>query len=310
MASSKSTSTVPFLSSLCYHAYTAHFFVRDNIKEVICLGMLFGALNAAVASDFEMGASRSFREILVSLPQMFLWSWTHLFYFTLHNQCSAAAIAEDKINKPWRPLPAGRITPRQAKVLVYCMYPTILAVSYTVGGVGPCLVGAFLTLWYNEWHGASDPLLKNFLNGLGFACFFAGPLEIATKSSVLAGDMKAFMWLLVIAGAIATAAHAQDFLDIEGDRASGRKTVPLLIGDANARSALALGIIGWTALSCWFWDLGSAGRSWRSCIPACVAGTIVISGFYWDKIREADQRSWKIYPIWLVGLFLMPLRIF
>ncbi|KAE8410237.1 UbiA prenyltransferase family [Aspergillus pseudocaelatus] len=222
---------------------------------------------------------------------MFLWLWSNLFLFTLHNQRSASAISEGKINKPWRPLSAGRISSRQVRMLIYCMYLAIFTVSGTKGGAAPCILEAFSCLWYNEWNGASNPLLKNLLNGVGFACFFAGPLEVATDNSVLSGDMKAFMLLLVLAGAIMTTVHAQDFRDIEGDRVSGRKTVPLLIGDQKARSALAVGIIGWTALSCWFWDLGSAERPWLSCIPACVAGTIVVWGFYWNKTREGDRRS-------------------
>ncbi|PYH29349.1 UbiA family prenyltransferase [Aspergillus neoniger CBS 115656] len=298
-----------FLSSSFYHAHTAHLLVCDNIKEIICLGVLFGVLNASVASEFGMGASLPFHQILLSLPQMFLWSWSNLFLFTLHNQRSESAISEDKINKSWRPLPAGRITPHQVKLLLYCMYPVIFAIAGTTGGAGPCLLEAFSCLWYNEWNGASNPLLKNLLNGIGFACFFSGPLEVATKSSVLSGDMKAFKWLLVLTGAITTTSHAQDFRDIDGDRITGRSTVPLLIGDENARSALAVGIIGWTALSCWFWDVGSAERSWLSCIPACVAGTIVVRGFYWNKTRAGDRRAWKIYPLWLIGLFVMPLRI-
>jgi 4-hydroxybenzoate polyprenyltransferase len=190
------------------------------------------------------------------------------------------------------------------------MYPVIFAISGTMGGTAPCVLEAFCCLWYNEWNGASNPILKNLLNGMGFACFFAGPLEVATKRSVLSDDRKAFMWLLVLAGAISTTVHAQDFRDIDGDRVSGRRTVPLLIGDDNARAVLALGIIGWTALSCWLWDLGSAERPWLSGIPACVAGAIVVWAFYRSRTREGDRRSWKLYPLWLVGLFLIPLRIF
>ena len=58
-----------FLSASFYNAYAAHLFVCDNIKDIICLGLLFGTLNASVASEFGMGASLSFRQILVSLPQ-------------------------------------------------------------------------------------------------------------------------------------------------------------------------------------------------------------------------------------------------
>lgn len=298
-----------FLSSSCYHLYTAHLFVCDNIKDIICLGLLFGALNASQASEFGMGASMSFSQILASLPEMLLWSWSNLFLFTLHNQRHASAISEDNFNKPWRPLSAGRISPHQVKMLIFCVYPAIFTVSGTIGGLAPCILEAFSCLWYNEWNGASNPLLKNLLNGIGFACFFAGPLEVATNRSVLSGDMKAFMWLLVLAGAISTTVHAQDFRDIDGDRVSGRKTVPLSIGEEYARAALVVGIIGWTALSCWLWDLGSAERSWLSCIPACVAGAIIAWSFYRNKTREGDRRSWKLYPLWLVGLFLIPLRI-
>lgn len=65
------------------------------------------------------------------------------------------------------------------------------------------------------------------------------------------------MWHHVLTGAITTTAHAQDFRDSDGDRITGRRTVPLLIGGENAGLPWQLGIIGWTALSCWFWDVGS-----------------------------------------------------
>lgn len=297
------------ISSLCYHVYTAYLFSCNNTKDIICLGLIFGALNASVASEMGMGATLSFDQILASSPAMLLWSWSNLFLFNLHNQRHVSAISEDRINKPWRPLPAGRITPRQVNTLIYCMYPITFAVSGIVGGVGPCLLETFSCLWYNEWGGASNPLLKNLLNGIGFACFFGGPLEVATGHSVLSGDMKAFWWLLVLAGAISTTVHAQDFRDIDGDRASGRETVPLFIGDGNARAILAVGIIGWTVISCWLWNLGLAERQWNSCIFACVAGALVVCSFHWNKTREGDRRSWKLYPMWLIGLFVIPVGI-
>lgn len=302
-------SMMSFLSSLCYHVYTAYLFICDTVLVIICVGLLFGALNASIASEFGMGASMSLNPILASLPEMFLWSWVNLLLFTLHNQRHASAITEDRIDKPWRPLPAGRISPRQVKIVIFCMYPTILAGSWMMGGLGPCILEAFCCFWYNEWNGASHPMLRNLLNCIGIACFYAGPLEIATKSSIFSGDMKAFIWLLVLAGAMSTTIHAQDFRDIEGDRVSGRRTVPLFIGDKIARAFLAVGITGWTALSCWLWDLGSVEHPWPSCIPACVTGFIVIYSFYRNKTREGDRRSWKLYPLWLVGLFLIPVRV-
>lgn len=300
------------MSSFSYHAYTAYLFSCNNLKDIVCLGYIFGVLNASIAAKFGMGPDLPLHHILASSPRMLLWSWTNLFLFNLHNQRHASAISEDRINKPWRPLPSGRITPSQVKWIMYSMYPFVLSVSGLVGGLVPCCLEAFCCLWYNEWGGASNPFVKNFLNGAGFACFFAGPLEVATGHSILyeASNMKAVWWLLVLAGAITTTSHAQDFRDVTGDQASGRQTIPLMFGDEKARSILVIGIIGWTAVSCWLWNIGSMTRPWTSCIVAWIAAAMVIHSFIFDRTRQGDIRSWKLYPCWILGLFLIPCRIF
>lgn len=293
------------VSALCHHVYTIYLFNCNNIKDIICLGLLFGGLNASIASQLNMGPDLSLQQILASSPAMLLWSWSNLFIFNLHNQRSPSAVAEDKINKPWRPIPAGRISSNQATRIMYCMYPVILGVSFTIGGLGPCLFEAFSCLWYNEWGGASNPFLKNLLNGLGFACFFAGPLEVATRHSIFSGEGKAALWLLIFAATITTISHAQDFRDMEGDRASGRKTLPLAVGNMNGRILVAVGILGWTLLSCWFWEVGLV--DWRRYAVAWAAGIAMAGNFFRDWTREGDTLSWKLFPPWMVGLFLLPL---
>ncbi|KAG8158762.1 hypothetical protein KVR01_011205 [Diaporthe batatas] len=254
---------------------------------------MFGGLNASIASQFGMGPDRSVKEILASLPAMLPWSWSNLIIFNLHNQRGHIATAEDRINKPWRPTPSRRISSNQATWIMYCMYPVIFGVSFTSGGLGPCLFEVFSCLWYNEWGGASDPFLKNLLNGLGFACCFAGPMEVATGHSIFCGQGKAALWLLVLAATITTTSHAQDFRDMEGDRASGRKTVPLVIGDAKGRVLLAVGILGWTFVFCWFWGVGIT--EWRRYIVACFSGSAMAGNFLRDRTREGDTLSWKLF---------------
>lgn len=284
------------ISALCFHVYTVYLFSRDNIKDIICMGFLFGALNASAASRISLGPPISFTGILASSPAMLLWSWSNLFLFNLHNQRHASAVAEDAVNKPWRPIPAGRLSSREATLAMYFMYLVILAICLEVGGLLPCIFEVFLFLWYNEWGGASDPYLKNILNGLGFACFFAGPLEVATGHSVLSSNQQTVQWLLLLVGAITTTANTQDFRDMEEDRASGRKTVPLLIGDLNARLALAAGVAGWTGLACWFWGVGLA--EWRVGSLSWIAGTIMAGKFSRDRTRAGDSLSWKLFPAW------------
>lgn len=302
------TSRREITSSLLHHIHTIYLFSRNDIKIAIGVGWLFGALNASIASTFfTMGGgpdNKSPLQILQSTPAMLLWSWSHLFLFNLHNQRHASSIAEDAINKPWRPLPARRLSPRQATRIMYCMYPIVALVSLGLGGLVPSVIEVGLCLWYNEAKGSSNAFLKNVLNALGLACFFAGPLEVVTGHSVFCGDMKAATWLLIIACAIMSTSHAQDFRDMEGDRAARRVTLPLLIGDTNARLLLAFGIVFWTAVASWFWEVGLLGS-----LAAWMAGAAVVFNLFLDKTHAGDARSWKMFPCWLLGLFLLPVHV-
>lgn len=292
-------------SSLLHHIHTVYLFSRNDIKIAIGVGWLFGALNASIASTFTMGPSLSPWQILQSTPAMLLWSWGHLFLFNLHNQRHASSIAEDAINKPWRPLPARRLSPEQATRIMYCMYPIVFTlVSLRLGGLFPSVMEMSLCLWYNEAKGSSNAFLKNVLNALGLVCFFAGPLEVVTGHSVFCGDMRAATWLLILACAIMSTSHAQDFRDLEGDKAAGRVTLPLLIGDMNARFLLAFGIVFWTAVACWFWEVGLVDSS-----AAWLAGAAVVFNLFRDKTHEGNTRSWKLFPCWLLGLFLLPAQV-
>ncbi|TRX93692.1 hypothetical protein FHL15_005368 [Xylaria flabelliformis] len=288
------------LSNVPYFANTLYLFVRDNLKDIVCMGYLFGVLNATIAFKFSMGPALHITEIILTTHRMILWSLSNLLLFNLHNQRHPSAVLEDRQNKPWRPLPAGRISPKQTTHLIFAMYPVILLISYKWGGMIPCLLEAFSCLWYNEWGGAADPFLKNLLNGVGFACFFAGPLEVLTRESIFSGQGKAATWLGILTACITTTVHTQDFRDVRGDRAAGRITVPLSIGDTAARLLVAVGVCGWTLAASWYWEAG------KQALVAVLAGGIMVCNLFWDRTTEGDSRTWKLWPAWIFGLFLVP----
>ncbi|KAI1198639.1 hypothetical protein F5X97DRAFT_342534 [Nemania serpens] len=289
-------------NTLAYHAYTIYLFSRDNIKDIIIMGFLFGCLNASVAPRFSMGPALSIEQLLLVAPKMLLWSWSNLFIFNLHNQRHGSAVAEDALNKPWRPIPAGRISTMQTTRLMYLMYPILLGVSLRYGGLVPCVAETLFCLWYNEWGGASRPFTKNLQNGLGFACFFAGPLEVATGHSVFAGRGKAAVWLAILTAAVTTTVHMQDFRDMDGDRVANRQTVPLAIGDFPARIIVALGIAFWTVAASCYWGASLTG----SC-AAWIAGGGLVVNLFRDRSQPGDAFTWKTWPAWVFGLFLLPL---
>ncbi|OTA69088.1 hypothetical protein K449DRAFT_319411, partial [Hypoxylon sp. EC38] len=237
-----------YIHYLSYHIYTGWLFVRSDAPNITTLGVIFASLNASVAPIITMGPALSFPQILATVPSQILWSWSNLFLFALHNQRYSAP--EDALNKPWRPLASGRLTSQDATWIMYSMYPVVIIVALKYGGLAPCLLEMFITIWYNEYGGHKNTILKDLLNGFGFPCFLAGPLEIATGRSIFSGQGKAAKWISIIAGAVATSGLIQDFRDIEGDRAVGRKTIPLVIGNTNARLLATLYVVIFTCLSC------------------------------------------------------------
>ncbi|KAI0376538.1 UbiA prenyltransferase family [Hypomontagnella monticulosa] len=273
--------------------YTVWLFICNDVTNLTLIGIIFAILNASVAPIIAMGPQLPFRQILATIPSQVLWSCSNLFLFNLHNQ--RHGIAEDTLNKPWRPLPSGRLTPEEATLIMYFMYPVTIIIALKCGGLAPCLLEMVFCLWHNEWGGGENAILKNLINGFGIPCLIAGPLEIATGRSIFSGQGKSAIWLSIIAAAIATTSHIQDFRDVEGDGAVGRRTIPLVIGDTNARLLASLGVVIFTYLSCWFWESG-----WRE-----------IANLFLNRTREGDDFSFKrLWFLWMLGLFSLPVFMF
>lgn len=76
-----------------------------------------------------------------------------------------------------------------------CMYPIVLLLALTVDGLGPCLLEALSCFWYNKLGRASQPFVKNLLNGLCFACLPARSLEVVNGRSIFSGQGDATRWL-------------------------------------------------------------------------------------------------------------------
>lgn len=290
------------LTSFCYHIHTVYLMCSNNIWDIIIGGFLFGTINSFAAPCISMGPALTSAQVLAAAPSMLLWSCSNLFLFCLHNQRQPGNMAEDVLNKPWRPLVSGRLTPDQAVRLLYLMHPLCLAIAIHVGGFAPYAVLTFFHVWYNEFGAASNGLLKNLFNGVGVGCFFAGPLEVATRRSVLAGDAQAALWVGLLMAAVATTSHVQDFRDMRGDRAAGRCTVPLMMDEMAARVVAVVGAGGWTELACRFW---AAGRL-QSAAP-WAAATLMMANLLLDRNHAGDVRAWQLWSVWVLGLVLLPI---
>jgi 4-hydroxybenzoate polyprenyltransferase len=151
-----------------------------------------------------------------------------------------ADVATDRINRPERPLPSGEVTLRAAWVAVAALSAAALALAACVNAAYFLCVAVTLPLT------ASYSLPPLRLKRVPFA---AGAV-IATPRGLLlvvagwaagggadrreAWVLGALAWLYVFG-----ASTTKDFADVEGDRATGCRTLPILWGPARAARFVA-----------------------------------------------------------------------
>lgn len=159
-----------------------------------------------------------------------------------------------------------------------------------------------LTWMYNDL-GAADEnfLMRHVCNALGFVMFGAGAANVACGNG---GGLNhaAWKWLAVIAVAITCTIQFQDMEDQEGDRERGRRTVPIVLGDDLARGVNAGAIVAASIMCAQFWDLGPMALL----VPIGLGGLIAFRTYFWRGVKN-DRATFKLWCLWLVGLYLLPL---
>lgn len=277
----------PTLSRLRYHAKTVLLFTISDLKTIFIPVSLFACATAPLHS-----ASR----LLLGL----LWIWMHQFMCNVSNQ--AHGEAEDAVNKPWRPLPAGRITQAQAVVLRWVVVSLCTWCSAMYGpGVVLSSMGLFVTTYlYDEMGLAGHHIGKNLCNIAGYTTFEIG----ATKTMGASSGMDTVSTAAVcISGAlIFTTIQAQDFADVEGDRLLGRVTFPIYAPEFS-RACTLVALVGWSLALSWYWSIGCL------CTASLVTlGTFIGFRYYTRRSAADDKSSYLFYNVWLMAVHILPLH--
>ncbi|KAE8378837.1 hypothetical protein BDV26DRAFT_291817 [Aspergillus bertholletiae] len=299
-----------------FHSYTIFLFTYSDFKTIVAPSTIFGVINSLatgayaldhddVPIDLSLLACRLFRTLL----------WVSLVFipFAINNQRSPSAIAEDSINKPWRPLPQKRLSPYQAQCIMYFFAALVQIHGYVHKGVGyrqsSVLLG--LDIWYNNYGGADkSPVIRNLINAFGYLCFISGALEVAlgqrlafSLSSVFQAGPENYLsqWLLIIWGIIFTTVHLQDLYDQEGDAARGRRTMPLVVGDGAARWTITVCMLIWGVVCPLFWGLRDAILAFSISLACIVALRVLVV-----RHEEADRMTFRIWNCWISAVYVMP----
>ncbi|KAF8125422.1 UbiA prenyltransferase family-domain-containing protein [Boletus edulis] len=274
------------LSEIGYYLYTIFLFIQNDILTAIIPVILFSIASAPLRSSIQI------------LPTT-LWILLHILQFDLANQIKAPE--EDRLNKPSRPLPAGRISVRDATILRWLIAPLCLAYSslYSIQLVFSSLEMQLLTYWYNELDGDKNWLSKNAILALMYGCTELGGTLIAGCDPSRVTETAKLAVQLTIAVFTSTV-HCQDFKDVEGDRLTGRRTVPIMFPIAS-RLVVGLGLPIWSYLLCCIWDI-----DWLCTLAFVAYGCFVGGRFLCLRTRDADKRSCKYYSVWFSLHHLLP----
>lgn len=303
------------LTSLWYHSYTLWLFLFSDFKTIVIPNTIFGITNAWAASKYDphvagalpppqniSDSPKSIGRAVATLS----WILVNLILFAINNQRGQRAIAEDSLNKPWRPFPGGRVSHEWGtRVMIsLCIFAPIYSLAFT-GGVRNSVALICLGVWYNNWGGADkNPVIRNIINGLGFTCFASGAMEVALGGSFLPLHPLGWSgrWLLVVIGIIFSTVQLQDMSDQAGDAKRGRRTVPLVWGDTAARWTIAIPMLGWGIWSPMFWEVSSLCFILSMALASLVALRALL-------IRSVlgDKQTFRLWNCWIVVVYMLPM---
>ncbi len=162
----------------------------------------------------------------------------------------------DRINKPWKPIPSGRMSPVLVKRLSIIYVLAALAINMFIGYYAAVVVAAYAAVSYlysflrRYWWShllVSTSTTAPFIYGYALAGFPGDRLLFATLFS-------AVVFVINTGREIAKSVG-----DVEGDRAAGYSTAALRFGvESAAQAPLVLGIIG-GVLAEYLFIVGEAG---------------------------------------------------
>jgi len=146
----------------------------------------------------------------------------------------------DRINKPARPLPAGRITVKSAAILMAALYLVSTTLAWLVPNKQYFAIFVFTIFVTYAYSGPPFRTKRfGFWANLTMAIPRGGLLVVGAWSAVrsiyiLEPWLLSLVFFLFILGASTT----KDFSDLAGDRAGGCRTLPIIMGVRRAVIAI------------------------------------------------------------------------
>lgn len=276
-------------------------FTESDFFTFVIPNTLFGCLGSLAAHPLSDNAWSNFEDVFRRLPIVVLFNWANVFIFDLANQRSPGSVAEDRINKPWRPIPRDKINSEQCRQLLLVAVPFTLWLNYHLNVWEQGLLIHVVTWMYNDLRGMDDLFVREILISVGYAMFNTGSLKIAQGGGTV--NSRGIVWVGIVSAVILTTMQVQDLKDQEGDRLRGRKTVVLRLGEQVSRTSIAIFTVFWTLVCVTFWI--PRAQIWAATVPG-VPGMVVVSHVLLRRTQYDGRLTWKLWCVWLVSLYSLP----
>jgi 4-hydroxybenzoate polyprenyltransferase len=216
----------------------------------------------------------------------------------------------DKINKPYRPIPAKIITLNEARTVAWVVYLITLWRTTAVGSgafLFLILIIMLITIFYSM-----PPLRfkkRLFISNLSIA-FARGMLGFAAGWCIFGDPFNTTPWLIgmimgiYLIGAVTT----KDFTDIKGDKKFGMRTLPVVFGKRKAITISApFFVIPFALIPIGIWRHHLIPETINLIILA-IWGVFIVLLLY--KYADVPDKKFENTPVWLhMYLMLMAIQL-
>jgi 4-hydroxybenzoate polyprenyltransferase len=294
---------IPQYQTLLSYVQIASLITKSNMRVMVYPETLFGLCGALSGPLLTTNMDPKSRDIIFRTPKVMLWNWLNLWIFDLANQRLPGSVLEDTMNKPWRAIPSKRINPDQMRRLLAVSIPVVFWSTFYLGATEESIYLMVLTWIYNDLGGGNENFfIRNLNNAIGYITYSSGSLKVACGHPHHQLNSFAYKWLGVQAAIIFSTIQFQDLGDEEGDRARGRSTMPLDIGDGLTRYISAVMVVLWSVVCSMLFGFGVWGY-----VIQLSAGVTLSLRVLTMKGADADKRTFRLWCLWLMNLYTLPL---
>ncbi|KAM3472532.1 hypothetical protein MY8738_008812 [Beauveria namnaoensis] len=285
----------------------AYLLTESNTKAYVQPVALFALISVAPSGVTTVDKA-TFSQLATAVAHASLYVWLYMLHFDCSNQMDPESVKEDTLNKPWRAIPSGKLSIQACQKWYVTATCLLVASSGLYLGGLPEAVAFMMETWvYDRVCGADDWLGKNTLNALLFATGQLGAARVAARSMGAAEKISraGYQWCALLALNTLTTIQIQDLRDQQGDRARGRHTMPLVLGDGPTRVITALFVALWSVVCPAYWAQGHVTLGF---VPSGLIGFLIVLRMLSRRTVKADRLSLHLYTLlWLPSLYLIPL---